>query len=84
MVSVFIDIHDLRMLKEHTLIVTSNIKNERLKAYIKDRHLHDGEKIDYKDYNDWRTKKYREFLKTVKGKQSIFGRDFIEYLRCEK
>ncbi|EFR42357.1 hypothetical protein [Dialister micraerophilus] len=66
------------------MIVTSNIKNERLKAYIKDRHLQDGEKIDYKDYNDWRIKKYREFLKTVNIKQSIFSKDFIEFLRGEK
>lgn len=73
-----------QLLKERTLIVTSNIKNERLKAYIKDRHLQDGEKIDYKDYNDWRIKKYREFLKTVNIKQSIFSKDFIEFLRGEK
>ena len=71
--------------REYTLIVTSNIKNERLKAYIKDRHLQDGEKIDYKDYNDWRIKKYREFLRTVNIKQSIFSKDFIEFLnRHEK
>jgi len=67
------------------LIVTSNIKNERLRAYIKDRKLRNGDKIDYKDYNEWRTKKYREFLKTVNMKQSIFSKDFIEFLnRHEK
>lgn len=65
------------------MIVKTNIKNERLKAYIKDRQLQDGEKIDYKDYNDWRTKKYREFLKTVNIKQSIFSKDFIEFLNSE-
>jgi hypothetical protein len=66
------------------LIVTSNIKSDKMKAYIKDRQLSDGEKIDYKDYNEWITKKYQEFLKTVKEKQSIFSKDFIEYLRGEK
>ena len=67
------------------MIVTSNIKNERLRAYIKDRKLRNGDKIDYKDYNEWRTKKYREFLKTVNMKQSIFSKDFIEFLnRHEK
>lgn len=67
------------------MIVTSNIKNERLKAYIRDKKLRNGDKIDYKDYNDWRTKKYREFLKTVNIRQSIFSKDFIEFLnRHEK
>lgn len=65
------------------MIVKKNIKNERLNAYIKDRQLQDGEKIDYKDYNDWRTKKYREFLKTVNIKQSIFSKDFIKFLNSE-
>ncbi len=65
------------------MIVTSNIKNERLKAYIRDKKLRNGDKIDYKDYNDWRIKKYREFLRTVNMKQSIFSKDFIEFLKSE-